>query len=136
MRSSGERGWSIKNVRTAYLTEGDSYKPTHRSMTCAPSKQPAPQPRAGATPPALRCADIFSSRELDRRNARSFIKVSTALFASPKSTVTSRVHEDSAWQVTLSKTRGARCYVDPRGGAKRSYKNLRVDIGRSPGRRR
>jgi hypothetical protein len=73
---------------------------------------------------------------VDRRNARSFIKVSTALFASPRLTTTARVHEDSAWQVTLTKTRGARCFIDPRGGAKRSYKNLRVDIGRSRGRRR
>jgi cyanophycinase len=136
-RSRTERGdWSIKNVRTAYLTEGDTYRPIKRRMKRATTKQAAPTPEASAVPAALRCADIFSSRELDRRNARSFIKVSTALFASPKSTVTSRVHEDSAWRVTLSKTRGARCYVDPRGGTKRSYKNLRVDIGKSRSQRR
>jgi len=124
----------VANVRAAYLTEGDTYRPTNRRMQRARTKQPAPPPQPGAAPP--HCADIFSSRELDRRNARSFIEVSTALFASPGSTTTAGVHEDAAWQVTLARTRGARCYVDPRGGVKRSYKNLRVDIGRSRGPRR
>jgi len=120
--------FSIRNVRTAYLTEGDSFRPRKGKMKCARGKQTVSAPEQGRGP-RLASRDIFSSRALDRRNARELVRVTTGLFDSPKTTITARVHEDPRWQVTISKTRGARCY-ESCNGVPRSYKNLRLDIRR------
>jgi cyanophycinase len=131
-RSGRDPSFWIKNVRTAYLTEGDTYRPRKRRMKRARDKRPFTA-EDGAPSPGSR--DIFSSPELHRRNSREFVRVTRDLFAVPRSTITTRVHENPEWQVTISKTRGARCYSAAGQRDPASYKNLRVDIRRSCSRR-
>ena len=127
--------WSISNVKTTYLTDGDGFNPNSKTPSIATWKTALAGRERYATPVSP-TRDIFSSPNNSttsgRRNPREFVRVSTDLFDSRGTSTTGQSYETGPiFEAKLSKSSslGSAGYQGTKNSVSYiSYKNLRVDL--------
>ncbi len=127
--------WSISNVKTTYLTDGDSWNPSNKTSSIASFKTALAgrELYASATTPTR---DVFSSPNnsgsAGRRNPREFVRIANDLFDSRSTMTTGQTYETTPiFEVKLSKVSnlGSAGYQGRRNNVSYySFKNLRVDM--------
>jgi cyanophycinase len=127
--------WSISNVKTTYLTDGDAFNPNTKTPTVAGFKTALAgrELYSSATTPTR---DVFSSPNNSgsngRRNPREFVRIANDLFDSRSSNTTGQTFETGPiFEVKIMKSSslGSAGYQGKRNNINfYSFKNLRLDM--------
>lgn len=126
--------WTISDIKTTYLTEGDQFNPLTKTASFG-GKSPLTGSQSQAVPLTENIFSYYDDELGDWTNQRAFTEAAIALFNSEATTASGESFEsDPTYGVTLTKLLESQGFsgLDSQGNLKVSFKNLAVDIAPVP----